>query len=282
MNNDAQDYFDGFQWAIPKAFKDALAACRFEQGDTLYNTQKAYETSWENALKHLEYAIRVELPVRGLKNRFKSLDSAPSNNEVYPLQVVDDTGKRNQDLIFTDNWNSDVSLSLTTYPSGVQKTIKTTQGHLYMTLWKGDIEYVERSLQNIIMPRLPKDSRKNIPSIEHLLLNKYTTRIKHPQLFIMPTDETRDVLWSKYRRVKLVMDKHHESRQFFVKPVEINLPHATEYLPTLRFAVFVFDIRNRTELLERLKEVLYVPSRNRKTAVDRFKLETHGYIFPSI
>jgi hypothetical protein len=37
------DFFPKFKWAVPHAFGDALAACRFEQGDILYDTLMAYE-----------------------------------------------------------------------------------------------------------------------------------------------------------------------------------------------------------------------------------------------
>jgi len=43
---DPPDYFDGFSWALPNAFADALALCRFEQGDMLYDTRRAYEGEW--------------------------------------------------------------------------------------------------------------------------------------------------------------------------------------------------------------------------------------------
>ena len=276
MNN----YFNEFKWALPKAFKDPLATCRFEQGDTLYNTQKAYEGSWEDALKHIQYCIQVELPVRGLKTRFKNIDLSPNLQGGSHAILIDEVGRKNEDLIFVDNWHSDVSLSLTTFPKGDKKNIKTSQGRLYMALWKGDISFIEQPDRDLLMPRLPKDSRKDIPATERLLIDKYSTNLKSPQLFIMPTDETRDVLWSKYLRVKAIISKHYEFQLLSLAPAEIGLPHAMEYLPTLKFACFVFDATNKVALLGHLKEALYMPAKNRKTSVDRFNLEMHGYLFP--
>ena len=46
MKNQSDNFLDGFLWAVPTAFSDPLAACRFEQGDILYDTKKAYEGTW--------------------------------------------------------------------------------------------------------------------------------------------------------------------------------------------------------------------------------------------
>ncbi|NTW64972.1 MAG: hypothetical protein HGB21_01475 [Nitrospirae bacterium] len=280
MNKDEYGYFDGFKWAMPKAFKEALAACRFEQGDTLYDTRKAYDGSWKDASSKLQYSIQVELPVRGLKTRFKSLDVVPIDG-VGTSQTIDDIGKRNEDLIFADNWKSNVVLKLSTHPNLSYETIKTTQGHLYMMLWKGNIAYLEQSAWKISMPRLAGDARKEIPTTEQVLIGKYASNKRQAQLFVMPIDETRDVLWTKYQRVKETIDKHYDCRQLILMPEEINLPHAAEYVPTLRFAVFVFENVGINTFFNHLKEVLYTPSKNRKTDVDRFKLEMHGYLFPN-
>jgi hypothetical protein len=96
----------------------------------------------------------------------------------------------------------------------------------------------------------------------------------------MPADETRDILWSKYLRVKAIISKHYKFQSLFLAPADIGLPHAMEYLPTLKFACFVFDTHNRVALLDHFKEALYTPAKNRKTKVDKFNLEMHGYLFP--
>ena len=31
----SMEVYDGFSWAVPKAFKDAIASCAFEEGDTI-------------------------------------------------------------------------------------------------------------------------------------------------------------------------------------------------------------------------------------------------------
>ena len=36
-------YLEQFTWPVPKGFSDAVATCKFEQGDLLYNTCRAYE-----------------------------------------------------------------------------------------------------------------------------------------------------------------------------------------------------------------------------------------------
>ena len=66
-----KDYFTCFDWAVPKAFKEPLASCRFEQGDILYDTPKAYEGTWADALQHLRFSIQIKSPARGTTSRLE-------------------------------------------------------------------------------------------------------------------------------------------------------------------------------------------------------------------
>ena len=58
------DYFSGFAWAVPKAFSDAIALCRFEEGDVLYDTKSAYEKEWDDAKSNIKYFLQVRYPGR--------------------------------------------------------------------------------------------------------------------------------------------------------------------------------------------------------------------------
>jgi hypothetical protein len=44
------EFFPGFKWAVSSAFSEPLGACRFEQGDLLYDTPDAYKGEWREAL----------------------------------------------------------------------------------------------------------------------------------------------------------------------------------------------------------------------------------------
>ena len=49
MLESSSGYFDGFAWAVPVAFGLPLEYCRFEEGDTLYDTRGAYAGTWAEA-----------------------------------------------------------------------------------------------------------------------------------------------------------------------------------------------------------------------------------------
>jgi hypothetical protein len=76
--NQTDEYFDGFNWAVPVAFAEPLAACRFEQGDILYDTRRAYEGSWGDALPHIKYSIQVKSPMRGPSTKSEKEEESSS------------------------------------------------------------------------------------------------------------------------------------------------------------------------------------------------------------
>ncbi len=59
--NDQQEYVRGFTWSLPTAFIDAIAICKFTQGDILYNSKVGYKR-WGDAIKELKHSIQVKSP----------------------------------------------------------------------------------------------------------------------------------------------------------------------------------------------------------------------------
>ena len=111
------EFIPGFKWALPKAFSDAVFGCRFEEGDMLYQTSSAYKTDWSK--KELDYFIQVAFPSRGGSKT---------------------TGEA---AVFEKNWNSEVRLDVYKNHEKISiGQIRTTQGRLYSTLWKGDIDLI--------------------------------------------------------------------------------------------------------------------------------------------
>ena len=37
------EFIEQFAWALPKAFRDAVATCSFQEGDMLYSSRRAYD-----------------------------------------------------------------------------------------------------------------------------------------------------------------------------------------------------------------------------------------------
>lgn len=57
-------FFSGFAWSVPMAFSDAVGACQFSRGDTLYSNRIAYR-QWNEEFYKLAkdlHAIKVLSP----------------------------------------------------------------------------------------------------------------------------------------------------------------------------------------------------------------------------
>ncbi len=253
------EFYTGFVWAVRKAFRDPLASCRFEQGDILYDTKKAYEGTWGDALNHLRFSIHINSPMRGttLKN------------------------KKDADSVFADNWKQKIELDLVEYPSKKTRFITTTQGRLYMTLWKGDISQLEHGSPEPPVPKLAQNALKDIQFTLDMFIQKYTGGSRHPIIFVMPFDETNEILRIKLQNVKTNIEEF-QPKMILDDPEELGLPNAKEYVPTAKFACFMMDSIDQEELKAKLKEALYVKSEDNKTNKERFRLEAHGYLHPKL
>ena len=76
-----KEYFELFSWAFPHAFSAPLDLCRFEEGDTFYNTSKAYLAPWLKALNYIKYCIQVTFPPRAVQKQInEEYDSAFESN----------------------------------------------------------------------------------------------------------------------------------------------------------------------------------------------------------
>jgi len=205
-----EDFFSCFAWALPKAFKDPIVSCCFEQGDVLYDTPKAYEGTWADALQHLT----------------------------------------------------------------------TTQGRLYTALWKGNLTILDLGTPEPPVPILPRDVLKYLPSAEPAVLQKYAKNLTHPIVFLMPFDETRSLFREKRQKIENRLRQDFSYQLHLATPQELGLSEARDYMPTLEIACFTLDTPERGKVYECLKSALYVPSKERKANIDRFRLETHGCLCP--
>lgn len=251
------EYYSGFAWALRKAFKEPLASCRFEQGDILYDIRRAYEGTWGDALHHLRYSIQIKSPKRGI------------------------TSKKEQDeeAIFSDNWRQSVELDLTEYPSQKIRSVKTTQGRLYMTLWKGDISHLELNTPESTVPKQPKEVLNELPGCVELIKQSFDNP-KHSAFFVMPYDETRDILCNKRQKILSCLSQEFDPLLKLLLPCDVGVKNAEAYVPTLKIACFLMDTPEVDKVYSNLKSALYTPAKDRKTTIDRFRLEKHGFLYP--
>ncbi len=255
-----KEYFTGFAWAVRKAFRDALASCHFEQGDVLYDTRQAYAGTWSHALQHLNHSIQIRFPLSGAK--------AQKSQDV--------------DSVFENNWRQRVELDLWEYPSKAKQSIVTTQGRLYMTLWKGDLSFLHLATPEPPVPTLPREALKELASVEKCVIQRYGKDDRPaPICFLVPYDETRDILREKREKIESCLKGEFQFRVDDVLPRDLGLSKASSYLPTLSIACFVIDTSETDHVYSCLKSALYSRA-GKRTGRERFRLEVHGCMVPGV
>jgi hypothetical protein len=244
------DFYDGFTWAVPKAFKDAIASCSFEEGDTLYCTRIAYDGAWGDVVDKIDHAIQVRFPSR-------------STNK-----------KTTEDIssIFKANWNTTVKIEIIIGGGSNidERFLHTTQGRLFTLLRSGDINILSTDCKSPEMPLLLDSLKPHLSdsrvteTINQIIDGKY----EKPNLAIIAYDETNDTLVAKVRKIISSIEEF--------KPKEINFPLTKfEFLrpyyfhPTLTIKAIIIDSNSPEKIRDRIKEVLW-PKREPKNATNSF------------
>ena len=241
----SEEFFGGFTWAVPMAFSDAVTACRFEEGDLLYDSQKAYSGEWGEAVKHIRHSLQVHSPSRG---------STASGS------------------VFGKNWDAEVVFKLQDVAGDEpSRFIETTQGKLFMALWHGDLTIFDSDL-NPEMPLRLKEVSKTlkyaIPAADSLSEGKPT--------FIMARDAANSPSKLKHMKVSATLRSHFKAKTNTLSPREAGL-HAWEKIaPTIDIVFYVTESGSHSEIYDAIKAQLYAPAKNAKK--DMFRLSTHGLL----
>lgn len=260
--------FECFQWAVPNAFSDSLSQCRFERGDILYSNPGGYE-QWDKALKRLGFTVQVKSPAS-------------------TARTVSEEG------VFEDNWKSPVVFTLIDHALNITEEITTTQGSLYMLLWKG-----VRNFDSCTPPPLPLTCMSIAKKAESAVyeVKKRFSKMEKPNVWLMGYDPTSSIAHVKYVEVKKRLEKEFSVSERFFTVEEVGLKGVL-CVPTLKFVAFAIDLGASARIADALKEVLYKPPK-KKTAEessdetteatspekapkkDRFRLSAHGAFLPS-
>lgn len=246
------DFLSGFKWALPAAFSDAAFLCSFEEGDIIYDTPLAYEGKWSSVRNKIQYFVQIKYPERGY---------SPVSTECG---------------IFETNWFSEVRLEL--YKNHKRVTIgeiRTTQGKLYSTLWKGDLTYILN--EDAKTPEPPINVQgvtKNLGKTS-AIVRKLT---KGQPTFVMVKDDTNPIAREKYLKIKKALSVYLQGVPIIMSPNEAGISNAENIIPTIQVIVFVTKDISSEELEKVVKSTLYTPSKNATT--DRFRVSAHGRIFP--
>lgn len=245
------EFFSGFKWAVPKAFSDAVSLCRFEEGDILYETEKAYDDDWEKASKFIEHSLQIKFPAR-VKGR-----------------VAENGGG-----VFGSNWNSEVRIDLykRLEKVGVGQ-IHTTQGRLYSALWKGDLAILEKNTEEPPIPLSVQDVTRNL---EQVSKKANELSVGFP-VFVMARDLSNPVSREKYSKVLTKLRKYLEKNPKILSPQKAGLMQYENIAPTVEVAFFPMYGTSAEELHDLVKSAVYVPAKNAKK--EMFRLAAHGVIF---
>jgi hypothetical protein len=245
------EFFEGFKWAVPLAFADAVALCRFEEGDILYDAREAYDRDWRIGQTHANGSLQVRYPNR-----------------------VTGTGSQDVSRIFSRNWNSKVKLDLYEHhgKTGVVR-IETTQGRLYTALWKGDLRFLERDSS---APQIPSGVMQATRHLSEASEAARGLSLGYP-IFGMARDLSNAVSRDKYQKILAMLKKHLLAEPTLLHPQAAGFRDWKTITPTVDIAFFPVNGLSRAELHDLIKQVVYRPAKDAKNA--SFRLSAHGAIF---
>jgi hypothetical protein len=247
-------FFTEFKWAVLHAFSNALAACRFEQGDVLYDNQLAYMETWSEAEKHVSYSLQVKSPMRG------SSAESPSSSET----------------MFSANWSSRVVFEFCDHRAKITKTIETTQGRLYELLWHGDINnYLSASLN---IPMQASGLLNILASVSPTIEKNVVKDSDVGGIFLLPFDISSQQLKEKRDQLMVCLAPHILDQKIIsLKDAGVSDPFS--FVPTAQIAAFVISKQSsQNDVSEAIKKSLYKPAKNKISSKEVFKISSHGFL----
>ena len=254
-SDEPSSFFPSFSWAVPLAFADALGACHFSRGDTLYSDPIAYR-AWDDEFYRFGrdlYAIKVLHP--------EAKPSPPSPD------------------LFRDNWDApaEVEFHKVGKQSNMQR-LSTTQGRIYSLLWRGDVAVLDIGTP---MPQVPHQARYLLAHLKSAesSLRKYmfeqapnTTNI-----FALPHDRCNSLLEGKYQKLAHGLCNTMRVREIEIPIPLLAIPEADHIAPTVSVKAFAFLDHDENSIRAKLKEFLYTQTTNRKANGAQFRLQAHGF-----
>jgi len=254
------DFFAGFSWPVPTAFAAAIAACRFEQGDVLYSSKRAYR-AWDPARSELRHHIQVLDPPKSARAMTSESD-----------------GSR-----FSANWSSSVQLELQDYQSNSAETWRSTQGRLFSCVWKGDVSLLHEDERGApTPPLLARELHRALQ--ESLETAVERSRLALPSgvsprlLYLSALDQASDASRAKASLVESQLASRFAVVTADLDPSRAGIPEAERYHPSLTVRCLALDTPDESAVRDVLKKALYAPSKASKSggSAERFALQRHG------
>jgi len=246
------EFFSEFSWAVPTIFSDAIADCKFEEGDIIYDSQYAYQ-KWQRAIKSLKYSIKVKFPRRSLR-----------------------VTKGKSETVALANWKSEVKIELNQFTNNEPiKRIETTQGRLFTLLWKGYLEILNDGEPEPPPPLFLKDVKKKL--IE--TVEKCEQIADGKPYFIMAHDPTNKVSLQKHIDILSILKTYFGCDLIQLPPKKVGFNNWEKISPVICINLYVIGKNEPNNIFSSLKKVLYKPLESKKK--DSFSIAAHGILGPN-
>jgi len=254
------DFFAGFSWPVPTAFAAAVAACRFEQGDVLYSSKRAYR-AWDPVQSELRHHIQVIDPPRSARAMTSESD-----------------GSR-----FSANWSSSVQLELKDYRSSSVETRSSTQGRLFSCVWQGDVSLLDEDEREAPTPpllarELHRALQESLETAVERSRRALPGGVSPRLLYLSALDQASDASRAKASLVESQLASRFAVVALDLAPSRAGIPEAERYHPSLMVRCLAIEPPDEPAVRDLLKKALYAPSKASKTggSAERFSLQRHG------
>lgn len=242
-------FIENFSWAVPTGFSSVLSSCRFESGDILFDNKKAYEGRWGDVKEYIRYSLQVKYPKRN-----EVINKPETNAE-----------------LFKKNWDTEAHVDL--YENNhYLRSIKTIQGAIYMTVWKGDIQYLEDS-SKINPLRTLKDVIKEIDDLRDRAINLSNGN----SVFVTAVDNVNQLSLGKKEKIKNAIAESFSLEIAIMSPDKVGVKDCGLVIPTIDMVFYIVDKKDDDLLMEKIKKAVYVPNPNAKKSM--FSIKRHGMVF---
>lgn len=242
-------WLPGFVWAVPAAFSPAVAGYRFEQGDVLYRERRAYASLEAASLEGLT-AIQLRQP--------------PRSARVVPSEFEGDRRLA--------NWQSEVELELVDLSTGRTESYETTQGRLFMALWKGHDELLRGGGDDPSLPRSARELAQTLRDGELELPRRPESETGARFAFVV--DLASDASRAKAQVVADAIAALGRVERHDLDPESVGAHEAERFHPTLIVRVLSVDGASEEAVEAALKRVLY----GGRSENERFALSRHGVL----
>ena len=240
-------FLPGFAWALPEAFAAAVAAYRFEQGDVLHRERRGYAPLGHPWPKDLT-TIQLRRPPRSART----------------LPTEADGDRR------LASWQSEVELDLIEVDAGRVRSLETTQGRLFMALWRGDLGWLDGERDD---PALPRSARELAQWLREGPLSLPSDGLRGGR-FVFVVDLASDAARIKASAVVDALRPLGACEVRDHRPGDVGVPEADRFQPTLVLREVRVADGNLARMESALKPVLY----GGKGESERFLIARHGLL----